>query len=92
MCGLAVYQWQAVLFMVHCSTLSSLCFLLRVVSVMCSLVGLCLLIAHLSSLHFSHIVRRPRSVEFVRKPVLSAMGLLSLLGAHQIKAAVSNSG
>ena len=32
---------------------------------------------------------RPRSVEFVRKPVLSVMGMLSLLGAHQVTATVS---
>ena len=34
---------------------------------------------------------RPRSVEFIRKPVLSAMGLLSLLGSHQVHATVLQS-
>jgi L-iduronidase len=37
---------------------------------------------------FQMNLTQPRSVEFIRKPVLSVMGLLSLLGAHQIEAAV----
>ena len=34
---------------------------------------------------------RPRSVELIRKPVLSVMGLLSLLGSQQVYATVLQS-